>query len=65
MSSAFYFTFFAAILNVAKVHSQVPASTGLAGLQACLGAKLTNQLVTPISSFSTNAYYQYNWLKSG
>ena len=41
------------------------AQANLATLQACLGPKLTNQLVTQTQSFSANIYYQYNWLKSG
>ena len=40
------------------------SETTLLSLQSCLG-KLINQLVTPTQSFSSNPYYQYDWLMTG
>ena len=40
-------------------------ANSVAALQACLGTRLSNQLVTPTQSFSTDPYYQYAWLKTG
>ena len=34
-------------------------------LKSCLGSRLINLLVTPDSSFSSDPYYQYSWLKTG
>jgi hypothetical protein len=34
-------------------------------LKSCLGSRLINLLVTPGSSFSSDPYYQYSWLKTG
>ena len=50
------------LVSIGKISAQ---ASSLAGLRACLGQKLANQLVTPTSSYSINPYMQYSWLKTG